>query len=259
VEHIDEAAAAADHAVTTDTGRRENRALATPARTAARTMSMQDPRLQITGLVLAGGRGSRMGGVDKGLQLLGDEPLVRHALERLRPQVGALAINANRHADAYARFGVPVWPDAQADFPGPLAGMLAGISACTTEWLVTVPCDTPDFPADLVARLHAAAQAAGLRVAMPVTDEAAGDGAHDAARAGPQPQPVFCLLHRSLRGSLEAALAAGERKIERFTRSQGQVLVPFTAPGEAQAFFNANTADDLQRLRRERGGAGGRP
>lgn len=224
-----------------------------------------DPRTQITGLVLAGGRGSRMGGIDKGLQVLGTRTLVEHALERLRPQVSALAINANRHLEAYARFGVPVWPDAEADYPGPLAGMLAGLQACTTEWLVTVPCDTPALPPDLVARLFAAAQAAGLRVAMPVTHEAAGHGAADGPgaaatrgdgssrkpRTGPQPQPVFCLLHRSLRAPLAEALAAGERKIDRFTRAQGQVLVPFTAPGEAQAFFNANTDEDLERLRRE--------
>ncbi|MBL8343812.1 MAG: molybdenum cofactor guanylyltransferase MobA [Rubrivivax sp.] len=211
-------------------------------------MDTDIPLRQITGLVLAGGRGSRMGGVDKGLEVLGGQPLVWHALERLRPQVGALAINANRHAEAYARFDVPVWPDAQADFPGPLAGMLAGLTHCQTEWLVTVPCDTPLFPIDLVARLYAAARAGGVRVAMPVTEAAAaetGSGRAD-ARSGPQPQPVFCLMHRSLRAPLEAALAAGERKIERFTRGQGQVLVPFAEGG---AFFNANTPDDLEQLR----------
>ena len=214
-------------------------------------MSHPDPRSQITGLVLAGGRGSRMGGLDKGLQRLGARTLVEHALERLRPQVGALAINANRHLDDYGRFGVPVWPDAESDFPGPLAGMLAGLAACRTEWLVTVPCDTPGFPADLVARLFEAARAAGVRAAMPVTDEATGycTEARPAARPGPQPQPVFCLMHRSLHAPLAAAMAAGERKIERFTRSQGQVLVPFTGPDDAQAFFNANTEADLERLR----------
>ncbi len=211
-------------------------------------MATDIPLHQITGLVLAGGRGSRMGGIDKGLQMLGGQPLVWHALERLRPQVGALAINANRHAETYARHGVPVWPDAQADFPGPLAGMLAGLTHCETEWLVTVPCDTPHFPTDLVARLCAAATTGAVRVAMPVTDAAAGNSAQGqrAAQTTAQPQPVFCLMHRSLRAPLEAALAAGERKIERFTRGQGQVLVPFA---EAEAFFNANTPDDLEHLR----------
>ncbi len=216
-------------------------------------MDADPPRHQITGLVLAGGRGSRMGGVDKGLQLLGAHALAWLALERLRPQVGALAINANRHLEAYARFGVPVWPDAEGGFPGPLAGMLAGLIACETEWLVTVPCDTPNFPTDLVALLHAAAHAAGVRAAMPVTEaDADSTGVVQASlstrpgRQGPQPQPVFCLLHRSLRAPLAAALAAGERKIDRFTSGQGQVLVPFA---DTAAFFNANTPADLERLR----------
>ena len=198
------------------------------------------PKEQITGLVLAGGRGSRMGGLDKGLQLLQGLPLARHALERLRPQVGALAINANRHGQVYAAMGAPVWPDALADYPGPLAGMLAGLEACGTEWLVTVPCDTPMFPADLVGKLAEAAMQAGVPVAMPVTEEQPGHA---------MPQPVFCLMRCSLRGALAAALAAGERKIERFTRAQGQVLVPFA---DAAAFFNANTPEELEQLRRTR-------
>ena len=192
----------------------------------------------ITGLVLAGGRGSRMGGVDKGLQRLGELTLVEHALARLRPQVGSLAINANRHGGDYAAFGLPVWPDAMGGFQGPLAGMLAGLTEASTDWLVTVPCDTPHFPTDLVARLGAAAIEIGCGVAMPVTHDAEGMA---------MPQPVFCLLHRSLRGALVAALAGGERKIERFTRAAGQLLVPFD---DAAAFFNANTAEDLQHLRR---------
>jgi molybdopterin-guanine dinucleotide biosynthesis protein A len=195
-------------------------------------MNTDLPRHRVTGLVLAGGRGSRMGGLDKGLRMLGTQALAELALERLRPQVDALAINANRHLEVYARFGVPVWPDADGDFHGPLAGMLAGLSACDTEWLVTVPCDTPHFPTDLVTRLYAAARHAGVRVALPVTHN--------------QPQPVFCLLHRSLRAPLAAALAAGERKAERFTHAQGQVLVPFA---DTAAFFNANTPEDLDRLR----------
>jgi molybdopterin-guanine dinucleotide biosynthesis protein A len=217
-------------------------------------MDTDIPLHQITGLVLAGGRGSRMGGVDKGLQMLGGQPLVWHALRRLGPQVGALAVNANRHAEVYADLGVPLWPDAQADFPGPLAGMLAGLVHCETEWLVTVPCDTPHFPPDLVARLCAAARSAAVRVAMPVTGLASETPADAAPQPGAQPQPVFCLMHRSLRAPLEAALAAGERKIERFTRGQGQVLVPFA---DAQAFFNANTPDELERLRGASPPAGG--
>jgi molybdopterin-guanine dinucleotide biosynthesis protein A len=200
---------------------------------------MQIPRHQITGLVLAGGRGSRMGGADKGLELLRGRPLVEHVLARLAPQVGSLAINANRHAERYATLGHPVWPDADKDFAGPLAGMLAGLRGASTDWLMTVPCDTPLFPADLVARLAAALLAEGARAAMPVTRDAEGRE---------QPQPVFCLLHRSLAEPLAAALAAGERKIERFTRGAGQVWVPFD---DSEAFFNANTPEDLARLQRQ--------
>ncbi|HEV8312245.1 MAG TPA: molybdenum cofactor guanylyltransferase MobA, partial [Burkholderiaceae bacterium] len=110
-------------------------------------------RQDITGLILAGGRGSRMGGVDKGLQNHHGIPLAMHALLRLQPQVGAMLINANRNLGAYESMGVPVWPDALPDYPGPLAGMLAGLERCTTPYLVTVPCDTPNFPDDLVERL----------------------------------------------------------------------------------------------------------
>ncbi len=198
------------------------------------------PIEHITGLVLAGGRGSRMGGIDKGLQHLGERTLVEHALARLRPQVGGLGINANRSLEVYAKFGVPVWPDTLEGFAGPLAGMLAGLAAMTTEWLVTVPCDTPHFPTDLVARLASAAAEGGCRAAMPQTRDATG---------ALQPQPVFCLLHRALRGELEAALAGGERKVEHFTRAMGQVLVPFD---DAGAFFNANTPADLRHLQHTR-------
>jgi molybdopterin-guanine dinucleotide biosynthesis protein A len=113
-------------------------------------MDQQD----ITGLILAGGRGSRMGGVDKGLQNHQGLPLALHALLRLQPQVGSLMINANRNLAAYEAMGVPVWPDAESDFPGPLAGFLVGLERCETSWLVTVPCDTPGFPLDLVQRLN---------------------------------------------------------------------------------------------------------
>jgi molybdopterin-guanine dinucleotide biosynthesis protein A len=196
-------------------------------------------REQITGVVLAGGRGSRMGGVDKGLQVLEGKPLVQHAIERLAPQVGPLLINANRHLETYAGFGLPVVADVEADvagFPGPLAGMLAALAHCTTPWLVSVPCDTPRFPLDLVARLAAAAEAADVEVVMPLT--------HDEAGAA-QPQPVFCLLRRELHAPLAAFLASGRRRIEAFTATRRQVQLPF--PDHA-AFFNANTAEELDRL-----------
>ncbi len=194
-------------------------------------IDMQD----ITGLVLAGGRGSRMGGVDKGLQNHHGQPLALHALMRLRLQVGVAMINANRNLAAYASMGVPVWPDASADFPGPLAGLRAGLEHCQTPWLATVPCDSPNFPADLVQRLAQGAAAAGARAAVAATRE---DGQVHA-------QPVFCLVQAGLRDSLLAYLQAGERKVLPWLKQQGAVQVVFD---DASAFFNANTPGDLRRL-----------
>ena len=189
----------------------------------------------ITGLILAGGRGSRMGGVDKGLQNHLGMPLALHALLRLQPQVGDVMINANRNLSAYESMGVPVWPDALPDYPGPLAGMLAGLEQCSTPWLVTVPCDSPNFPLDLVARLAAAAAEAQAEIAMVATVE---DGRL-------QRQPVFCLLQSGLMESLVAFLHGGERKIDRWTGQHRCVEVPFD---DAQAFANANTLEELHRL-----------
>lgn len=195
------------------------------------------PPQDITGLVLAGGRGLRMGGVDKGLQNHAGLPLALQALLRLQLQVGATMINANRNLAAYEAMGVPVWPDSLPDFPGPLGGLLAGLEHCETPWLVTVPCDTPHFPLDLVARLAAAAAAADAQVAMAATQE---DGEL-------RPQPVFSLVRADLLESLVAYLHAGERKIVPWLRSHRCVEVPFD---DASAFFNANTLDDLRQLQR---------
>jgi molybdopterin-guanine dinucleotide biosynthesis protein A len=189
----------------------------------------------ITGLVLCGGRGTRMGGVDKGLQNHHGMPLALHALLRLQLQVGQAMINANRNLAAYESMGVPVWPDPVADYPGPLAGWLAGLEHCDTPWMLTVPCDTPNFPADLAARLAAAAEAEGAEIAMAATME---DGRQ-------QRQPVFCLLQTHLLESLVKALQAGERKIDRWTAQHRCVEVVFD---DAAAFFNANTPQDLQAL-----------
>lgn len=189
----------------------------------------------ITGLVLAGGRGSRMGGVDKGLQNHRGLPLALHALLRLQPQVGHTMINANRNLAAYESMGVPVWPDPLADYPGPLAGLLAGLEHCETPYLVTVACDTPDFPADLVARLAQALAAGDAEIAMAATRE---DGTV-------QRQPVFCLLQASLLDSLVAYLHGGQRKIDRWASQHRCVEVVFD---DGAAFFNANTLTDLQQL-----------
>lgn len=197
-------------------------------------MNLEDN--DVTGLVLAGGRGSRMGGVDKGLELLEGAPLVAHAIRRLAPQTQRIAINANRNLARYAEFGAAVWPDAEASFAGPLAGFLAGLTHGTTEWIVTVPCDTPRFPTDLVARLMQGRD--GQRAAIAVTLE---NGAQ-------QRQPVFCLLHASLRDDLVAYLASGDRKIDRWLDQVGCADVPFD---DASAFFNANTMEELRQLGRE--------
>ncbi|MFT4266735.1 MAG: molybdenum cofactor guanylyltransferase MobA [Xenophilus sp.] len=192
----------------------------------------------ITGLVLAGGLGTRMGGADKGLVDWQGRPLAAHALERLRPQVGALAVNANRHPDAYAAFGVPVWADPVPGHPGPLAGFLAGLTHCRTEWLLTVPCDTPRFPPDLARRLGQAALERGARIA---TAAAAEGGAM-------RPQPVFCLMHASLREALARHLAGGGRRVGQWATACGGVTVPFDRPGDAGGFANVNTPQDLRAL-----------
>ena len=189
----------------------------------------------ITGLVLCGGRGSRMGGVDKGLQNYHGMPLALHALLRLAPQVGPMLINANRNLSAYESMGVPVWPDPVADYAGPLAGWLAGMERCDTPYMVTVPCDTPGFPTDLVAQLAQALAAQDADIAMAATRE---DGAV-------QVQQVFCLLKTSLLESLVAFLHGGQRKIDRWTAQHRCVTVVFD---DAALFFNANTPQDLARL-----------
>ena len=192
----------------------------------------------ITGLVLSGGRGSRMGGVDKGLQIHQGIPLALHALLRLQPQVGEVMINANRNVAAYESMGVPVWPDAWPDYAGPLAGMLAGLEHCATPWLVTVPCDTPNFPADLVARLSHALASEGAEIAMAASCEPDGQV---------QVQPVFCLLSSALLESLVGFLNAGHRKIDRWTAQHRCATVVFE---DHQAFANANTAQELRALDR---------
>lgn len=194
-----------------------------------------NPHVDVTGLVLAGGRGSRMGGVDKGLQPYRGIPLVRHALNRLAPQVGAVMINANRNLEVYAALSVPVWPDGIADFPGPLAGMLAGLTHCATPYLVTVPCDSPHFPLDLVARL-----AAGLT--QNPSDMAT---AYTRADGRLFPQPVFCLLHRSLLERLRSFIVSGERKTGAWARTQRSAPVIFE---DEAAFANINTLEELGQL-----------
>ena len=189
---------------------------------------------QITGLILAGGRGSRMGGVDKGLQAFGDAPMVAHAIRRLAPQVASLAINANRNLEEYGRFGLPVWPDDLTGFEGPLAGMQTGLARCPTEYLLTAPCDSPFLPADLALRLGDALAAQDADLAVAVTGEGATRQAH----------PVFCLLKVALLPELTAYLEGGGRKIDAWTKTLNAVAVRFD---DEDAFRNINTMEELNR------------
>lgn len=194
----------------------------------------------ITGLILAGGRGSRMGGVDKGMQNFRGLPLALYTLMRLGPQVGTVMVNANRNLAAYESFGVEVWPDVISNYAGPLAGFLTGLERCETEYLVTVPCDTPLFPQDLVARLAEALEREGAEIAMAAALEEDGQV---------RTQPVFSLMKRDVMESLVKFTQGGGRKIDAWTAQHKTVVVPFDREGdERSAFFNANTLEELHRL-----------
>lgn len=196
----------------------------------------------ITAVILAGGRGSRMGGVDKGLQNFNGVPLALHTLLRLSPQVGDVMINANRNLAAYESFGVPVWPDATSmgDYAGPLAGFMTGLERCETPYLLTVPCDTPLFPHDLVARLADALEEQSADLAVASAPEEDGQ-----TRA----QPVFCLMGTHMLESLHRFTQGGGRKIDTWTAQHKVAHVLFNLPGDdAKAFFNANTLAELHQL-----------
>ena len=190
-------------------------------------MSRSDPTFPVSAVILAGGRATRMGGDDKGWVPLAGQPLVAHVLERLRPQVDEVLINANRSEDRYRQLA-PVIGDTQADFLGPLAGMLAGLAAACHDWVLFVPCDGPALPRDLMARFRAAL--------TPQTELVV---AHD----GEHLQPVVALLHRSLLPSLQRALAEGERKTGAWFARHRMTVVPFAdAP---DAFINLNSPAEL--------------
>ena len=197
----------------------------------------------ITALILAGGRGSRMGGIDKGLQNFRGLPmalqtLMRLQLQSLPPQ--DILINANRNLAAYESLGASVWPDTLDGFAGPLAGFLTGLERCETPLLLTVPCDTPLFPLDLIERLHTALHEQEADLAMAAAREEDGKV---------RPQPVFCLLKVELLDSLVAFTHQGGRKIDAWTGQHRCAIVPFDRPEDApEAFFNANTLEELQKL-----------
>ncbi|RSZ57577.1 molybdenum cofactor guanylyltransferase MobA [Massilia atriviolacea] len=197
----------------------------------------------ITGLVLAGGRGTRMGHVDKGLQPFRGAAMVQHVMQRLAPQVGALAINANRNLDLYAGFGVPVWPDRLTGFEGPLAGLATGMARCATPLLATAPCDSPFLPPDLVARLHQALSSEGADLALAETEE---PGPGGTLRV--QPQPVFALVRTAALPQLEAYLAGGGRRMDGWYAGITVARVRF---GHADDFRNINTLDELRQCEPE--------
>ena len=185
--------------------------------------------MRVTGIVLAGGQGRRMGGVDKGLQPLRGRPMIEWVLERLAPQVDEIVINANQNLEAYARFGHRVIADEVGGFAGPLAGLHAGMKLASRPLVATVPCDSPFLPLDLVARLREGLQASDAELAV--------------AKTGAQPHPVFALVRTSLRANLEAFLAAGGRKIDAWYAPLGIAEVAFD--DEAEAFSNINTRNEL--------------
>jgi molybdopterin-guanine dinucleotide biosynthesis protein A len=185
--------------------------------------------LKVTGIVLAGGQGRRMGGVDKGLVVLGGQPMIAQVLERFAPQVDEVLINANQNAERYRAFGHPVVADDVGGFAGPLAGLHAGMTRAAHPLVATVPCDSPFLPADLVARLAAALAARSAQLAV--------------ARTFDQPHPVFCLVRRDVLAHLDAFLRGGGRKIDAWYATLEVAEVAFD--DEAGAFRNINTAGEL--------------
>jgi molybdopterin-guanine dinucleotide biosynthesis protein A len=183
----------------------------------------------VTGLILAGGKGSRMGGVDKGLQAFRGKRLVDHVYERLAPQVGGVIISANQNQEAYRTFGVRVVSDAIGGFAGPLAGFHAGLSVSKRPFLASVPCDSPFLPEDLIARLYARIDETGAELVV--------------AKTGDQPHPVFSLMRRGVLDHLSDFLKGGGRKIDAWYATLNVVEVLFD--DEVEAFSNINTLDEL--------------
>ena len=193
------------------------------------------PRISVTGVILAGGRAKRMGGQDKGLILLAGQPMAAHAVQIMRPQVGELLINANRHIDDYRTLCCPVVRDDAGEFFGPLAGMLAAIDVARTPYVLTVPCDSPLIPADYAERMYHALMREGAEISV--------------ASSGERLQPVFALLSTKLRDSLREYLEAGERKIDHWFAGHRTAVADFSANPEM--FRNINTPEELAALEEE--------
>ena len=189
----------------------------------------------ITGLILAGGRGMRMGGVDKGLQTLQGKPMIAHVIQRLQPQVDRIMINANQNHERYREFNFPVWSDEKNDYAGPLAGMQAGLIHCETAYMLTVPCDTPMLPTDLVTQLATALEKSTADIAVANTKQ------HDRI----QRQPVFCLMKKTVLTDLTTALERGVRKVDLWLAEKNVVDVVFD---DETAFANINTLEELNHI-----------
>ena len=193
-------------------------------------------RAEITGLILAGGRAQRMGGIDKGLVPFMGKPLIEHAITRLTPQVATILINANRNQDRYAQYGHAVIADQHPDFAGPLAGFAAGLEHCKTEYLLSVPCDSPVFPLDLSEQM--------LEAMINTQSDLVYASSIDSSGAI-WTQPVFCLMRRSVQQSLQEFLDQGGRKIDRWFEALPSSTVVFA---DEAAFANTNTPEELQTL-----------
>jgi molybdopterin-guanine dinucleotide biosynthesis protein A len=198
-------------------------------------MAAWTDREQVTGVILAGGKATRMGGVDKGLVALNDRPMIAYVIDALRPQVAEILINANRSHDAYGEFGHRLIADAEGDFKGPLAGFASGMQAAQTPFVAFVPCDSPLVGDDLVRRLHAGMVAAGARIAV----------AHDGERL----QPVFALIDCTLQDDLAGYLDGGGRKIDQWYARHGFATVDCS--DVAESFRNINAPGDKQALEAE--------
>ena len=193
---------------------------------------MPDNETKITGVILAGGRASRMGDIDKGLVNLNGLPLIEHVINALKPQVFELLINANRHLDRYEQYGYPVVPDQTDDYLGPLSGILASLQAAKTDYIFTTPCDVPLLYPEIVQRMW---DKVSSQTSQPCV-------AHDGQRI----QPLFTLLHTSLIDNLQQFLNSGERKAEIWVTRLNPIIVDFS--DQSECFININQPDDLSRI-----------
>lgn len=185
--------------------------------------------ITISAVILAGGKARRMGGQDKGLQILGKQSLIQHVINRLQPQIHDISINANRSQTEYAKFGFPVFSDELPDFQGPLSGMLTALEKTKSDFVLFTPCDTPFFPMNLLDKLKSAVKNDRTLIAYACDEE--------------REHPVFCLISVQLKEKLRHYLASGERRLLQFMKENDGISVKFTK--EEGHFENFNTLDDL--------------